>query len=299
MDHVSRVGLFLEVVKQQSFAGAARQLGMTGPAITKQVQALEQQLGVRLLHRTTRQVTLTEEGALYSERARKALDDLQEAEYQIQDLTLRPTGLLKVNVPMSFGAQYLAKPIAAFAQQYSQVRLEVEFDDRWVDVIGEGYDVVVRIGSLEDSSLVARQLARCPILLCATPHWLQQHGLPASPERLKNLPAIVYSKQDNLAEWRYQSPAGVVGSVSLKRNFSANNAEMMLQACLQHLGVALLPIFTVFPYLSSGQLVQILPEYSTYPERNIYAMFPHNRYLSTKTRLFVECLLHSCKTLPW
>ena len=158
MDHISRVGLFLEVVKHQSFAGAARHLGMTGPALSKQVQALEDQLGVRLLHRTTRQVTLTEEGAIYSERARKALEDLEEAERQVQDLKTCPTGVLRINAPMSLGQRCLVEPIAAFANAYSDVQLDVDFDDRQVDILAEGYDVVIRVGVLHDSSLIARKL---------------------------------------------------------------------------------------------------------------------------------------------
>ncbi len=167
MDHISRVGVFLEVAKYESFAGAARALGLTGPAISKQVQSLEDQLGIKLLNRTTRHVSLTEEGAIYFDKARKALDDLNEAEQQIQELKACPTGKLKVNAPMSFGTQFLTRPIAAFAEQYPEVELEVDFDDRWADVVVEGFDVVIRIGTLQDSNLIARKLAPCPIILCA------------------------------------------------------------------------------------------------------------------------------------
>lgn len=299
MDHVSRVGIFLEVVKQQSFAGAARKLGMTGPAISKQVQSLEDQLGVRLLHRTTRQVTLTEEGALYSERARKAMEDLQEAEQQLQELKSSPVGLLKVNAPMSFGKRYLTQPIAAFAKRYDQVQLEVSFDDRRVDMIAEGYDVVVRIGVLEDSSFIARQLATCPIILCASPAYIQQHGQPKTAEQLKAYPAIIYTKHGQAAEWRYQDKHGNAGVAPMKRAMAADSAEMMLEACLQGVGVALLPIFVAATYLQSGQLVQLLPDCTTYPERGIYAIFPQKRHLSTKTRLFVDWLSECSKAFPW
>ena len=183
LDHISRVGVFLEVVKYESFAGAARSLGLTGPAISKQVQSLEDQLGVKLLSRTTRHVGLTEEGAIYFEKARQALEDLNEAEQQIQELKACPTGKLKVNAPMSFGTQFLTRPIAAFAEQYPEVELEIEFNDRWADVVGEGFDVVIRIGSLEDSTLIARKLAPCPIILCAGKKLIEEYGLPESVER--------------------------------------------------------------------------------------------------------------------
>lgn len=299
MDHISRVGLFLQVAEHQSFAGAARALGMTGPALSKQVQALEDQLGVRLLQRTTRQVTLTEEGAIYSERARKALDDLQEAELQIQELKACPTGKLKINAPMSFGKCYLTQPIAAFARQYPDVKMEVDFDDRRVDIIGEGYDVVVRIGALEDSSLIARQLATCPIILCASREFIQERGEVKSPDHLPDYPAIIYSRHGNAAEWRYRDKNGHIGSATLTRCFAANNAEMMLEACLQGVGIALIPVFAAATYLQSGRLVEVLPDCTTHPERGIYAIFPQNRHLSTKTRLFVDWLTDCSKAFPW
>lgn len=299
MPQISKIAIFLAVVKHQSFAGAARSMGMTGPALSKQVQSLEDQLGVRLLHRTTRQITLTEEGAIYHDRARKALEDLEEAERQIQDLKSSPTGLLKINVPMSFGTKYLTQPIAAFAKEYPDVQLEIDFDDRRVDVIGEGYDVVVRIGALDDSSLIARKLASCPIFLCASPSYLDQYGVPKTPYALADYPAILFNKHGYNPEWRYVDAKGHKGSVEMKNVMGANTGDMMREACLAGIGAALLPIFSVDSYLKSGQLVRILPEYNTDPQRTIYAIFPQNRHLSTKTRLFVDWLSESCKMLPW
>jgi DNA-binding transcriptional LysR family regulator len=299
MDYVSRVGVFLEVVRHNSFAKAARALGMTGPAVSKQVQSLEDQLGVRLLNRTTRQVTLTEEGAIYSERARNALEGLQEAEQQIQDLKMHPRGLLKINLPMSFGTKYLARPIAAFAVKYPQLRIEADFDDRQVDIIGEGYDVVVRIAALTDSSFIARKLADCPILLCASAEYIAKHGAPKKPEDLAKHNAIIFSKHGVQTEWKFVDKRGKTGSASLTKVFSADTAEMMLQACLHGVGIAILPIFVASTYLQSGQLVQLLPEYKTHPVRSIYAVFPQNKHLSNKVRLFVDWLTQSCKALPW
>ncbi len=299
MSHVSRIALFLEVAKQQSFAGAARVMGMTGPALSKQVQALEDQLGVKLLHRTTRQVKLTEEGGFYYQRARKALEDLAEAEQYIHDYKASPKGILKVNAPMSFGHRYLAQPIANFAKHYPDITMEVDFDDRKVDMLAEGYDVVVRIGALNDSSLIARKLAACPVLLCASAAFIKEHGIPSTPQQLTQFPAIIYTKQGNASEWRYCHEDDTQGSVSLQKHMGANNAEMMLQACLEGVGIALLPVFAAATYLQSGQLVQLLPEYHSYPQLNIYAIFPENRYLSTKVKLFLEHLSAASKALPW
>lgn len=299
MDHISRIGIFIEVAKYGSFAGAARALGLTGPAISKQVQSLEDQLGVRLLNRTTRHVALTEAGALYYEKARKALDDLDEAEQQIHELKVRPTGKLKVNAPMSFGTQYLTRPIATFAEQYPEVELEVDFNDRLVDVVAEGFDVVIRIGSLEDSNLVARKLASCPIILCAGKKLLEKRGSPETVEQLADYPAIVYTRHTQKDLWRYQNPEGEILSQTLNRNFSANTAEMMLTACLQGLGIALLPVFSADAHLRSGELVALFPEHKTYPQTDIYALYPQNAYLPTRTRLLIDCLKDYGKSLPW
>lgn len=298
MQRISNIAIFLEVVRQQSFAAAARKLGMTGPALSKQVQALEDHLDVKLLHRTTRHISLTEEGAIYFERASKALDDLAEAEQMIHDQKINPRGTLKINAPMSFGSMYLAQPIAEFATTYPDIHMEIDFDDRKVDMLTEGYDVLIRIGALDDSSLIARKLAPCPILLCASPEYLHQHGIPDSPEDCENLPAIIYTKHGNSTEWRY-GKEGKEGSVSFMKKMGANNAETMLQSCIEGVGIALLPIFVAANHLQKGTLVHLLPSYHTAPERNIYAIFPKNRYLSTKVRLFVDTLTEFSKQLPW
>ncbi len=299
MDHISRVGVFLEVVKNESFAGAARALGLTGPAISKQVQSLEDQLGVKLLSRTTRHVGLTEEGAVYFDKARKALEDLNEAEQQIQELKACPTGKLKVNAPMSFGTQYLTQPIAAFAEQYPEVELEIEFSDHWADVVGEGIDVVIRIGALEDSTLIARKLAPCPIYLCAGEKLIAKYGVPESIDQLSEYPGIIYNKHAQKEEWRYRDKNGVIGTQTLNRNFAANTAEMQLAACLHGIGISLLPAFSADACLKSGELVALFPDYPTYPETGIYAMYPQNRYLSTRTRLFIDWMSKASKNFSW
>jgi DNA-binding transcriptional LysR family regulator len=300
MDHISRVGIFIEVAKCASFAGAARALGLTSPAISKQVQALEGQLGIKLLNRTTRHVSLTEEGAVYFEKARKALDDLSEAEKQLHENKTCPTGKLKVNAPMSFGTQFLTKPIAQFALKYPDVELEVDFNDRWVDVVAEGFDVVIRIGSLEDSGLIARKLAPCPIVLCAGKTLIEQYGLPTSIPQLADYPGIAYNKHTQKELWRFQkNGSNELGSQTLNRNLVTNTAEMQLEACLQGLGVALLPQFIIDPYINTGELIALFPNHTTYPQRGIYALYPQNRYLSARTRLFIDWLAQTSRTFSW
>ncbi len=299
MDKISRIGVFLEVAKHQSFAAASRELGMTGSAVSKHVQNLEDHLDVLLLHRTTRKVTLTEEGAIFYERARRALEDLQEAENFIQETKATPTGVLKINIPLSFGRQYLTEAIATFAKEYPEVKLEIDLDDRRVNVIEENYDVVVRIGTLEDSSLIARKLATCPLLLCGSPEYLKNHSLPKTPDDLKDHKALIYTQHGRYTQWNYTDPEGVPGSVELRPTLKANSGEMLLAGCLHGVAVCLLPIFLVAPYLKTGQLIHMMPEYTSSPESNIYVLFPENRHLSVRVKLFVDMLTEASKALPW
>lgn len=299
MHHLDRVSLFLRVAQQGSFTGAARTLGLTASAVSKQVQALEQELGVRLLQRTTRRVSLTEAGEIYSERARRALEDLSEAERQIQELRTQPKGIIRFNAPMAYGMAFLVEPLAVFARRYPEVRLEVDFDDRQVDLVGEGYDLVLRIGVLEDSSLVARRLGRCPILLCASPDYVAERGVPECPEDLAAHRGVVYSRRELASEWRFRRPDGSLGSISLPVHCLANNAALLREAVLAGVGVGLLPIFEAESLLRSGRLVHLLPTYRTAPEREISLLYPRNRFLVSKVRLLIDWLVESSRSLPW
>jgi DNA-binding transcriptional LysR family regulator len=300
MDHISRVGVFVEVVKQESFAAAARVLGLSSSAVSKQVQNLEDQLCLKLLQRTTRRVMLTEEGRFYYERARQALEDLHEAEREVQDCNSIPRGTLKINLPMSFGEMYLRAPIAAFAKTYPDVQLDVSFEDRMVDVINEGFDAIIRIGVLQDSTLMKRKLADCPIVLCASPEYIAIYGQPHSPAALLQHRMILFTRHGTGGEWRWQHrQSGKTGSTQFAGVFRANTAGMMQEACLQGIGIAILPIFSAATYLRSGQLEQLLPDYSTHPAREIAILYPPNRHLSTKTRLFVDWMADACTALPW
>ncbi len=299
MDSLSRVGIFVAVVKNASFAGAARELGITSSAVSKQIQNLEHELQVKLLNRTTRNVSVTEEGAVYYERAGRALEDLQEAKDQIYELKSHPRGPLKISVPSSLGAKYLGRAIAAFGRLHPEVELDVSFDDRFVDVMGEGFDLIVRIGALKDTTLMARRLASCPVSLCASPAYLKQHGEPLSPEQLAAHNVLQYTRRQGPPEWHYRSQDGREGRVSLKGNFKSDSGYMLCAAAVEGMGVALLPVFYVAEHLASGRLKEILPDYVTWPALDIHAIFPPNRFVSTRLRLFIDHLVWVCKDLPW
>lgn len=296
--NLSRIEVFVAVASNGSFIEAGRQLGLTGAAVSKQIQNLEDELGLKLFTRTTRHVALTEEGSYFYATVGPAIADIKEAELSLNEFKECPTGPIKVNIPMSFGKQYLTKPIAKFASSYPDVVLNVDFDDRWVDVIAEGYDVVIRIGVLEDSSLRARKLASCPILLCASPEYIAEHGSVLRPDQISRLPAVTYSRHGLGESWRYQD-GEAVSSVRLHSVFSSNTAEMQLEACLAGVGLAVLPAFSVDKHLRSGELVNLLPKYPTAPERGIYALFPDSRKNSTRVRLFLDAISAASSEFSW
>lgn len=297
MSGLNRLEIFLEVAKNQSFAVAARRLGISGAAASKQVMVLEEDLGVKLLHRTTRRVTLTEEGTRYYERTTHAMDELREAAEELREHRSTPKGSLKISVPLSFGHQHLLPALAGFAKKYPELRMDVALEDRAVDVIGEGFDVVIRIGAIRDSSLVMRQLALSPFYLVASPAYLAQYGAPRAPNDLKQHRMIAYSLHGGSMEWKYQSPKGAVATVKCTGVFRANTAEMMMEAALAGVGIALLPAFSCANHLHAGNLVALLPEYHSHPERQIVALMPPNRHRTAKVSLFLDWLEQACKAM--
>ncbi len=294
MDHLSRIGIFIEVVRQESFVSAARALGITSSAVSKQVQNLEYDLKAKLLNRTTRKVSVTEEGALFYDRASRALEDIREATDQLNELKATPRGPLRISVPMSFGVVYLAKPIAAFAKMYPDVQMDIQFDDRLVDMLGEGFDLSLRIGAPKDSTMIARKLAPCPVYVCASKAYLKEHGKPQVPDDLARHNVLAYTRNRGAHEWRYVDRQGVEGHVGLHSNFKCDTAEMMVEAARQGLGIAILPGFFVQADIDAKRLTLLLEDYKSFPDRALYALFPPNRFLSTRLRLFVDYISDYC-----
>lgn len=294
MDSLSRIAIFVEVVRQESFAKAARELGITTSAVSKQVQNLEQKLKVKLLNRTTRKVSVTEEGALFFGKASHALEDIAEAAEQINELKATPRGTLRISAPSSFGSRFLTAPIAEFAARYPEVQMDVQFDDRLVDITEEGFDLILRIGALQDSSMISRLLMPCAFYVCASPAYIEKHGIPQTPDDLKQHHVMAYTRNRGAHEWRYADSTGLEHVVPLQARFKCDTAEMMVAAALQGLGIIISPVFFVQKEIEQGELKILLPEYKTAPERNLYAMFPPNRYLSTRLRLFIDHISDYC-----
>jgi DNA-binding transcriptional LysR family regulator len=287
--YLAYIPTFAKVVERQSFSSAARDLGMTKSAVSKHIAALEDSLRVRLLNRTTRKLSLTEEGQIFLDKCTHIIEELAHAEQQLQNLNESPSGVLKINAPVSFGAFHLAPVLAEFACQYPDVRLEIDFNDRFIDIVESGVDVCIRIASLTDSSLIARKLAPCQMAIVASPEYIKAHGMPQHPDELINHRFIEYSNVERLRELRYRDPAdGAERVTATCVVMRCNNGEMLRQAAISGIGLVAMPTFIIGDDLRSGKLVSVLSDYQVSPERNIYALFPHNRFLSAKVRLFID-----------
>jgi DNA-binding transcriptional LysR family regulator len=289
MDKLEAMNAFAKVVAAGSYAEAARRLGLTRSAVSKAVMELEQILGARLLDRTTRRVTPTEAGLAYYERVASILADVEETELQISRLHEEPRGVLKVNAPMSFGILYLGDAIAEFMARYPELRLELVLNDRFIDPLEEGVDVTIRIGSLSDSSLIARRLAPARRALVAAPAYLAQHGTPETPADLINHRCLAYGHMAAVHRWQLLQEGQVV-NVQISAALCSNNGEVLRAAALAGNGIANLPTFLVGPDIAAGQLVPVLT--ATPPtELGIFALYAPNRYLAAKTRVFIDFLV--------
>lgn len=298
MDRLTGIEVFLQVAGAGSFSAAARQLGLSRSAVSKHVQALEQHLGARLLNRTTRRLSLTDVGASFYERAREILAELEEAEQAVTSLQAQPRGLLKVNAPLSFGILHLAPLVPEFLARYPDIEIDLSYNDRFVDLVNEGFDVAVRIGQLRDSSLLARRIAPVRILPCASPTYLAAHGTPRTPAELAGHNCLVYSYQPYAHEWRFTDAAGALHKVHVGGNLRANNGETLLSAAVQGLGIVLSPDFIAARALRAGEVVALLPEY-TAPAVAVHAVYPYTRTPPAKLRAFVDFLVERLSEPEW
>jgi len=288
MDRFLEMQTFNAVVEAGSFVKAANALGISNAAVSRYVVDMETRLGVRLLHRTTRRLSLTEEGQVFYARSKELLAELQEAEDEITSRREAASGLLRINAPVTFGILHLAPLWGAFKALHPKVSLDVTLADRLVDLVEEGYDVAIRIAALENSSLVSRKLATTRIVLCASPQYLAQHGTPQHPGELANHAIISYSYRSAKDEWTFTGPQGPV-SVRTKPCIHTNNGDTCRAAALAHQGVILQPTFLVGQDLANGTLVELMPDYRS-EELGIYAVYPTRKHVSAKVRALIEFL---------
>ena len=290
MDSLTDVAVFVRVVERGSFTLAADELELSRAVVSKYVSRLEERLGARLLHRTTRRLSLTEAGAALFEASRAAIERIEEAEEAVAQLQSEPRGRLKVSAPMSFGILHLGAPIAEFARAHPRVTLDMRLDDRFVNLVEEGVDVAVRIGALTDSSLVARRLATTSMVVCAAPSYLAERGEPEVPEDLPAHDCLLYSYLSTANVWRFAAPDGREIPVAVGGSFRINNGIVLAEAAAAGQGVLMAPSFYVAPMLRSGRLKRVLGDY-TLPELGIHAVYAQRSQVPPKVRAFVDFLV--------
>jgi DNA-binding transcriptional LysR family regulator len=289
LDLVTAMRAYRQVVDSGSFTGAAKALGLSKAAISKQVSDLEAHLGAALLHRTTRRLNVTEAGQLYFDRCSRLLDELDSAEAELRHLQTEPTGRLRVSAPENFGEAVLGPIICELLKRYPKLTVQFELSNRFVDLLEEGFDAAIRIRtSLPDSSLIARRL--CPVerIACASPAYLKKHGIPKHPRDLAAHNCLIYTLSTSPFDWTFNTPGGP-HTVRVSGSIQSNNSQLLVDPLRAGHGVALLPAFSVGADIVSGRLRQILDAFSV-DRHDLYVVYPQNRHLSPKVRVFVDLL---------
>jgi len=290
MDRYTALQVFRQVAELGSFAAAGRKLGLSPPAISKNVAELEAHLGIRLINRTTRRMALTEEGRTYLEHVMRGLDALAEAETALSSARTSPSGTLRVSAPMTVALTRLSEAIPAFLSRYPELKLDLHLDDRRVDIVREGFDLAIRGSSnLEDSSLVARKLAVMPHVLCAAPGYFAAHGAPRAPSELKALDHIRFPLGANADVWEFRKN-GHVERIVVQARYSVTSSLAVRDALRAGFGVSLIPLPYVAQDLKTGRLRAALTDWAT-TETTQYAVYPSRQHMAPKIRVFLDFLV--------
>jgi len=295
MIDLNALAVFVKVVEAGSFTGGAKVLGLPKGSVSRKISGLEDALGVRLLHRTTRKLSLSAEGRTYYNECRKGLMTIETANQFIDETRSIPTGTLRISAPVDFGGGILGDWVETYLRRYDQIRIELVLDDHYVDLIAERIDLAFRTGKMEDSSFIARKLRPIRHVLCASPIYLEARGSPETLDELKNHDAIVHGTSVEDAVWRLSGPEGE-RSVPLKARVAGDGMSFIRRAALSGLGVALLPEAFAAPEFEAGRLTPILKDYAT-AGLGLYAIYPSSRHLSTSVRAFLDLAVERSKLL--
>ncbi len=289
MDTLTRIRAFIDVVEAEGFSAAARKVGRSKALLSKYVKELEDELGALLLNRTTRQFSLTEAGHTYYRTASDILREIDNLADLVRKNNTDLKGRIRVSAPRTFADADIGQSLIDFAVAHPDVTLEIISDDRFVDLVEEGFDVAIRITRLEDSGLIARKLAPFSLLVCASPDFVKAHGPINQPSDLAKLPCIVDTNGRFLNNWRFENKDGSGFAVTVEGRLEVNSPLAAMRAAKAGLGVATLPDFVARESLDKGELLTILGDF-TPTDRGIYAIYPHRRYLPAKVRAFVDYL---------
>jgi len=297
MDWQSEMGVFVRVVEDESFSSAARGMKLTPSAVSKLIGRLEDRLGARLLNRTTRRLSLTEEGHAFYQRCVPILSAIEDAERAVTELHAEPRGLLKINSSTAFGQFHIEPLIPDFLARYPDLRIQLILSDSLVNLVEEEVDVAIRIADMPDSSLIARKLAPARRMVTASPAYLEKHGIPRTPEDLKNHNCLTLNFETSLNQWEFKGP-DMPRRIRVSGNFETNNATALHQAALAGLGLMRAANFIAMPDIRKGTLVPVLEDFETDGNTNIYAVYPHIRHLSPKVRAFIDSLTETFTPIP-
>jgi DNA-binding transcriptional LysR family regulator len=297
MDKVQEMTSYVAVVEAGSFVAAADAIGQSKAAVSRHVGDLERRLGTRLLQRTTRRLSMTPEGQAFYARCKELLSAIDEAESELTMTHAEPTGLIRINAPLTFGVLQLAPLWGRFCDQHPKVKLDITLTDRVADLVEEGYDLAVRISRMPSSTLISRKLASTRMLLCASDAYLNKHGVPRQPADLGTHRVISYTYLATQDEWQFTGPNGVE-SVRINATIHTNNGDTCRRAALDDQGIVLQPDFIVGEDVKRGRLIELMPEYRAV-ELGVYAVYPSRKYLPLKIRRLVDFLVQSFRDVSW
>lgn len=298
MDRLEAMATFVQVVEAGSISAAAQRLGVAKSAVSRRIADLEGRLGVQLFRRSTRSLGVTDSGRQFYERCREILADVDQAESATTSSHGRLQGPLRLAAPLSFGLLHLAPAITDFMRLHPGVEFDLDLNDRRVDLLHEGFDLAVRIGTLSNSTLMARGLAPVRSVVCGAPSLLAQHGRPTTPATLSAYPCLVYSNAPEPARWSCRGPDGVHHEVMVRARARANNGDILKSAALAGEGLVLLPTFLVYQELAAGSLETVLPG-CEWPQTQAYALYPQTRHLSQRVRSFIDFLVQRFDQTPY
>ncbi|TQF70036.1 LysR family transcriptional regulator [Pseudoalteromonas luteoviolacea] len=296
MDSIIAMRSFIRVVETGSFSAVAKEQNTNQATISKRIASLEKKLGTKLLVRGSRKHTLTETGKTYFERVTNIVMEIDEAEAEARSLTATPKGDLRITVPTMFGGMYVAPVISEFLATYPNINLDIKFDENMVDLVKEGIDVAIRLGDLQDSSMIAKNLGHDELIIVASPLYLSKHSIPETADDLANHNCLIYSLSPKRGTVWVFSDKSDTSAVEVTGNFQCDNGMGLKEMLLANAGIALMPRWLVDKELGSGQLVHILKDsYKRYP---ISAVFPNNRYVPLKVRCFIDFMQKMIRTDP-
>ena len=288
MDKIETMRAFLAVAQDASFTAAGRRLGISTKLVSKYVQQLESQLQTQLFNRTTRSVSLTDVGAAYRERCRPIVEQIDELESLVRERQGALSGPVRITAPTGFGSTRLTQALIPFLHQHKGVELDMKLTDNRVAIVEEGFDLAIRIGALRDSTLIARKLSDMPLVLCASPDYLDRHGRPETPEALSAHTCLVDNNQLEINVWRFKSGAED-HVIRLNGAVQSNSPGSLAQMAIGGLGITRSPFYAIEAALKSGGLEQVLPDYKT-EVFGVYALYPANRHLTRRVRALIEFL---------